>query len=69
MKSVLELFILRWLESIQNFMSSTQCSMNVRVVAYAEILLAKNDNLIVWSCAYLCNDLSAGTMCLWYLHN
>ena len=62
MNLVLQLFILRQLECIHNFMSLAQFSRHPRVLASAVMLLAKNDNLIAWSSAYLCSDMLGGAM-------
>ena len=45
----LELFILRRLESIHNFMYLVYFCRHPRVLASAEMLLAENDNLMAWS--------------------
>ena len=61
MNSVLELFILRRLESLHNFMSLAQLSGHPRVLA-SSVMLAENNNLIAWSSAYPCNDMLGRTM-------
>ena len=62
MNSVLELFILRRLESIHNFMSLAQFSRHPGVLASAVMLWAENYNLIAMLPANPFSDTLGGTI-------
>ena len=57
---MLELFVIRQLESIHNVMPSAQFSSDLKLVAPAEMLLAENENLIA-SSAFQCSEKGTKT--------